>query len=140
LGSEPFCFTYGDGVSDVNIRELIDFHHAHGKLATVTAIQPPGRYGALNMQGSQVKSFQEKPAGDGAWINGGYFVLDPSVIDFIVDDQSSWEAEPLMLLAEEGNLMAYQHSGFWQAMDTLRDKNHLEDLWNKGNAPWKRWA
>jgi glucose-1-phosphate cytidylyltransferase len=140
LGSEPFCFTYGDGVSDVNIRELIDFHHAHGKLATVTAIQPPGRYGALNMQGSQVKSFQEKPAGDGAWINGGYFVLDPSVIDFIVDDQSSWEAEPLMLLAEEGNLMAYQHSGFWQAMDTLRDKNHLEDLWSKGNAPWKRWA
>lgn len=140
LDNEPFCFTYGDGVSDVNIRELIDFHKAHGKLATVTAIQPPGRYGALNMQGSQVNSFQEKPAGDGAWINGGYFVLDPSVIDYIADDQSSWEAEPLMQLAGEGNLMAYQHSGFWQAMDTLRDKNHLEDLWSKGNAPWKRWA
>jgi glucose-1-phosphate cytidylyltransferase len=140
LDNEPFCFTYGDGVSDVNIRELIDFHDAHGKLATVTAIQPPGRYGALNMQGSQVNSFQEKPAGDGAWINGGYFVLDPLVIDYITDDQSSWEAEPLMQLAVEGNLMAYQHSGFWQAMDTLRDKNHLEDLWSKGNAPWKRWA
>lgn len=92
------------------------------------------------MQGSQVNSFQEKPAGDGAWINGGYFVLNPSVIDYIADDQSSWEAEPLMRLADEGNLMAYQHSGFWQAMDTLRDKNHLEDLWSKGNAPWKRWA
>jgi len=140
LGNEPFCFTYGDGVADVNIRELIDFHHAHGKLATVTAIQPPGRYGALNMQGSRVNSFQEKPAGDGAWINGGYFVLDPAVIDYIADDQSSWEAEPLMQLAEEGNLMAYQHRGFWQAMDTLRDKNHLEDLWSKGNPPWKRWA
>src|SRR5450830_881929 len=133
LGDEPFCFTYGDGVADVNIRELIDFHHNHGKLATVTAIQPPGRYGALNIDGTQVSSFQEKPAGDGAWINGGYFVLDPSVIDYIADDQTSWEAEPLMRLATEGNLMAYQHRGFWQAMDTLRDKNHLEDLWSKGN-------
>ncbi|NWA04454.1 glucose-1-phosphate cytidylyltransferase [Pseudomonas gingeri] len=140
LGDEPFCFTYGDGVADVNIRELIEFHHNHGKLATVTAIQPPGRYGALNIEGAQVSSFQEKPAGDGAWINGGYFVLDPSVIDYIVDDQTSWEAEPLMRLANEGNLMAYQHRGFWQAMDTLRDKNHLEDLWSKGNPPWKHWA
>jgi len=140
LGDEPFCFTYGDGVADVNIRELIEFHHNHGKLATVTAIQPPGRYGALNIDGTQVSSFQEKPAGDGAWINGGYFVLDPSVIDYIADDQTSWEAEPLMRLATEGNLMAYQHRGFWQAMDTLRDKNHLEDLWSKGSPPWKHWA
>ncbi|MPQ71318.1 MULTISPECIES: glucose-1-phosphate cytidylyltransferase [unclassified Pseudomonas] len=140
VGDEPFCFTYGDGVADVNIRELIEFHHNHGKLATVTAIQPPGRYGALDIEGSQVSSFQEKPAGDGAWINGGYFVLDPSVIDYIADDQTSWEAEPLMRLATEGNLMAYQHRGFWQAMDTLRDKNHLEDLWSKGNPPWKHWT
>ncbi|WP_081963294.1 glucose-1-phosphate cytidylyltransferase [Pseudomonas sp. ML96] len=139
LGDEPFCFTYGDGVADVDIRRLVDFHRAHGKPATVTAIQPPGRYGALNLQGGKVKSFQEKPAGDGAWINGGYFVLNPSVIDYIADDQTSWEAEPLMRLANEGNLMAYEHSGFWQAMDTLRDKNNLEELWGRGNPPWKHW-
>ena len=140
LGSEPFCFTYGDGVSDINIRALVDFHFTHGKAATVTAIQPPGRYGALNIEGSTVTSFQEKPAGDGAWINGGFFVLDPSVIEFINGDQDIWEGEPLMRLAREGKLMSYQHSGFWQAMDTLRDKTYLEELWSKGSPPWKVWA
>lgn len=140
LGDESFCFTYGDGVSDINIRDLIDFHHKHGKRATVTAIQPPGRYGALNLHDDSVTSFQEKPAGDGAWINGGYFVLDPSVIDQIDGDSTSWEAAPLMNLACAGDLMVYRHRGFWQAMDTLRDKNHLEDLWAKGRPPWKAWA
>lgn len=139
LGSEPFCFTYGDGLSDVDIGELIRFHRAHGRLATVTAIQPPGRYGALDMDGDAVASFKEKPAGDGAWINGGYFVLDPAVIDNIDGDQSSWEGEPLMRLAREGQLMSYRHTGFWQAMDTLRDKNQLEELWLRGNPPWKVW-
>ena len=136
---EPFCFTYGDGVADIDIRALIEFHLAHGKAATVTAIQPPGRYGALNMEGNAVTSFQEKPAGDGAWINGGYFILDPSIIDCIDGDLTPWEAEPLMRLAREGNLMSYLHRGFWQAMDTLRDKTHLEELWSKGNPPWKVW-
>lgn len=140
LGREPFCFTYGDGVADIDIAALVKFHFAHGKTATVTAIQPPGRYGALNVEGQSVVSFQEKPAGDGAWINGGYFVLDPAVIDYIEGDQTSWEAEPLIRLAREGKLMTYQHSGFWQAMDTLRDKNHLEELWSAGNPPWKVWA
>lgn len=140
LGGEPFCFTYGDGLSDVDIGELVRFHRAHGRLATVTAIQPPGRYGALDMDGDAVASFKEKPAGDGAWINGGYFVLDPAVIDYIDGDQSSWEGEPLMQLAREGHLMSYRHTGFWQAMDTLRDKNQLEELWLKGNPPWKVWA
>lgn len=140
LGSEPFCFTYGDGLSDVDIGELIRFHRAHGRLATVTAIQPPGRYGALDMDGDAVASFKEKPAGDGAWINGGYFVLDPAVIDNIDGDQSSWEGEPLMRLAREGQLMSYRHTGFWQAMDTLRDKNQLEELWLRGNPPWKVWV
>jgi glucose-1-phosphate cytidylyltransferase len=140
LGSEPFCFTYGDGLSDVDIGELIRFHRAHGRLATVTAIQPPGRYGALDMDGDAVASFKEKPAGDGAWINGGYFVLDPAVIDNIDGDQSSWEGEPLMRLAREGQLMSYRHTGFWQAMDTLRDKTQLEELWLRGNPPWKVWA
>lgn len=139
LDDEPFCFTYGDGVSDINIRELIDYHHAHGKPATVTAIQPPGRYGALNLQDDRVTSFQEKPAGDGAWINGGYFVLDPSVIDLIDDDSTSWESAPLTSLAITEDLMVYRHRGFWQAMDTLRDKNHLESLWATGNPPWKVW-
>lgn len=140
LGSEPFCFTYGDGVSDINIRALVDFHLSHGKAATVTAIQPPGRYGALNIENGSVASFQEKPAGDGAWINGGYFVLDPSVIDYIDGDMISWEGEPLMRLAREGKLMSYQHTGFWQAMDTLRDKTHLEELWSNGTPPWRVWA
>ncbi|MDT4844198.1 Glucose-1-phosphate cytidylyltransferase [compost metagenome] len=139
LGDEPFCFTYGDGVADIDISALIDFHQSHGKPATVTAIQPPGRYGALGLDGDQVGSFQEKPAGDGSWINDGYFVLDPSVIDYIDGDQSSWEGEPLMRLAAEDKLMAYRHPGFWQAMDTLRDKNQLNDLWDSGKAPWKIW-
>lgn len=139
LGDEPFCFTYGDGVADVDIRALIEFHKAHGKPATVTAIQPPGRYGALGLHGDHVDTFQEKPAGDGSWINGGYFVLNPSVIDYIDGDLSSWEGEPLMQLAAEDKLMAYRHRGFWQAMDTLRDKNQLNDLWTSGSAPWKVW-
>jgi glucose-1-phosphate cytidylyltransferase len=140
LDNEPFCFTYGDGVSDVNIRALLDFHLSHGKAATVTAIQPPGRYGALDMNGSEVRNFQEKPAGDGAWINGGYFVLEPSVIDLIDGDNTAWEAEPMIQLAQQGNLQAFAHRGFWQAMDTLRDKNLLEQLWASGNPPWKVWA
>ncbi|MGO4326830.1 glucose-1-phosphate cytidylyltransferase [Cupriavidus sp. 2TAF22] len=139
VGKEPFCFTYGDGVSDIDIGALVDFHYRHGKPATVTAIQPPGRYGALNLNGDMVESFQEKPAGDGSWINGGYFVLDPSVIDRIEDDRTSWEAEPLMQMATDGALAAYMHRGFWQAMDTLRDKTYLEDLWGRGNPPWKVW-
>lgn len=140
LGDEPFCFTYGDGVADVDIRALIEFHKAHGKPATVTAIQPPGRYGALNMEGDRLGAFQEKPAGDGAWINGGFFVLNPSVIDYIDGDQSSWEGEPLTQLAEQNQLMAFRHRGFWQAMDTLRDKNQLSDLWYSGEAPWRVWS
>ncbi|MEK1942730.1 MAG: glucose-1-phosphate cytidylyltransferase [Pseudomonas sp.] len=140
LDDEPFCFTYGDGVSDVDISALRAFHASHGKLATVTAIQPPGRYGALKLEDGKVETFQEKPAGDGAWINGGYFVLDPKVLDYIDGDQSSWEGEPLLQLAGEGNLMAYEHHGFWQAMDTLRDKNQLEELWSKRQAMWKVWS
>ena len=139
IGSESFCFTYGDGVSDIDIGALIEFHKKHGNKATVTAIQPPGRYGALNLKDSIVSSFQEKPAGDGAWINGGFFVLEPTVLDLIEGDQTSWEATPLIKLSEEGELHAFQHKGFWQAMDTLRDKNNLEDLWAKGNPPWKVW-
>ena len=139
LGDEPFCFTYGDGVSDVPIDELITFHRAQGRLATVTAIQPPGRYGALQIDGDSVSSFHEKPAGDGAWINGGFFVLDPKVIDYIDGDATSWESGPIDKIAEEGQLSAFKHAGFWQAMDTLRDKNHLEALWDGGNPPWKTW-
>jgi glucose-1-phosphate cytidylyltransferase len=139
LGDEPFCFTYGDGVADIDIGALVDFHHSHGKPATVTAIQPPGRYGALGLDGQRVSNFQEKPAGDGSWINGGFFVLNPSVIDYIDGDQSSWEGDPLMQLAADDKLMAFRHRGFWQAMDTLRDKNHLNDLWHGGQAPWKVW-
>ncbi|MCF6324126.1 MAG: glucose-1-phosphate cytidylyltransferase [Gammaproteobacteria bacterium] len=140
IGTEPFCFTYGDGVSDINISNLIDTHIKGANKATVTAIQPPGRYGALNINDAEmVTSFQEKPAGDGAWINGGFFVLDPVVLDLIEGDHVSWESEPLMRLALTGHLQAYQHKGFWQAMDTLRDKNHLEALWASGKAPWKVW-
>jgi len=139
VGDDTFCFTYGDGVADIDLKALIDFHRAHGKYATVTAIQPPGRYGALDLEGIAVQSFQEKPAGDGAWINGGFFVLEPSVFDYIEGDRTSWESQPLQRLAAESQLMAYQHAGFWQAMDTLRDKNHLEELWNT-DPPWKVWA
>ena len=139
VGDETFCLTYGDGVSDIDIGATIQFHREHGKLATVTAIQPPGRYGALNLEGDAVRGFQEKPAGDGAWINGGFFVLNPGVFDYIEGDMTSWEAQPLQQLALDGQLVSYRHSGFWQAMDTLRDKNHLEELWGK-HAPWKVWA
>ncbi|RTD95854.1 glucose-1-phosphate cytidylyltransferase [Variovorax atrisoli] len=138
-GEELFCFTYGDGVADLNITQLIAFHRAQKVKATLTATLPPGRFGALDMQGNKVRSFQEKPKGDGAMINGGFFVLSPSVIDYIADDTSVWEREPLELLASEGQLAAFKHSGFWQPMDTLRDKTHLEELWAEGRAPWKVW-
>lgn len=138
-GEEIFCLTYGDGVSDVNISELIAFHKAQEVEATLTAVLPPGRFGALDLSGSKVSSFMEKPKGDGAMINGGFFVVSPKVIDYIVDDQTIWEREPLERLAREGNLAAFQHNGFWQPMDTLRDKVHLEELWQSGKAPWKTW-
>lgn len=140
IGRETFCFTYGDGVSDIDIGALIAHHRSATRLATVTAIQPPGRYGALQIEGSAVRQFQEKPAGDGAWINGGFFVLEPGVLDYIDDDDTVWEAEPLQALARDGQLTAFQHQGFWQAMDTLREKNHLEQLWATGDAPWKLWT
>ena len=134
-----FCFTYGDGVSDVNISDLIAFHKEHGKDATLTAVYPPGRFGALDIQGNQIKQFKEKPKGDGALINGGFFVLSPKVLDRISGDKCIWEQEPLNGLAADGNLMAYKHDGFWQAMDTLRDKMYLEKLWDIKKAPWKTW-
>jgi glucose-1-phosphate cytidylyltransferase len=134
-----FCFTYGDGIADINITSLVAFHREHGKKATVTAVQPQGRYGSLDMQGDSVLDFVEKPPGDGAWINGGFFVLSPSCLELLTDDSTSFEAEPLSSLAFEGELMAYRHRGFWQPMDTLRDKNHLEALWQEGKAPWKVW-
>lgn len=134
-----FCFTYGDGVGDVDIAALVAFHRTRGTLATLTATYPPGRFGALDMDQGRVVSFKEKPKGDGAMINGGFFVLSPKVLDYIVDDQTIWEREPLETLASQGQLSAYQHHGFWQPMDTLRDKNYLEDLWDAGAAPWKIW-
>lgn len=137
---EAFCFTYGDGVSDLDISALVAFHKQHGKHATVTAVQPPGRYGALAREGDQVTGFVEKPRGDGGWINGGFFVLSPKVLPYIAEDSSTWEAEPLSQLASEGQLMAFQHEGFWHPMDTLRDKNYLEQLWQSGEAPWKQWS
>jgi glucose-1-phosphate cytidylyltransferase len=141
LGNEPFCCTYGDGVADVRIDELLAFHKKHGKLATVTAIQPPGRFGALDLEAGAVKSFQEKPRGDGAWINGGFFVFDPAVIDrYIKDDSTLLEVTTMQALTGEKQLQAFQHKGFWQAMDTMRDKILLEEAWRKGNAPWKVWA
>lgn len=136
---EAFCFTYGDGVANVDVSGQLAFHKSHGKLATVTAVQPPGRYGALLRDGNHVRGFQEKPPGDGAWINGGFFVLNPKVIEFIDGDQSSWEGAPLELIAHQGQLEAFEHRGFWQPMDTLRDKTHLELLWTAGDAPWKTW-
>jgi glucose-1-phosphate cytidylyltransferase len=137
-GEDAFCFTYGDGLADVDITALVTFHRAHGKLATVTAVQPPGRYGALQLDGPKVDGFVEKAPGDGGWINGGFFVLSPQTLALIDDDQTSWEAEPLSQLARDGQLMAFKHEGFWQPMDTLRDKNQLEQLWAAGVAPWKR--
>ena len=136
---EAFCLTYGDGVSDVNITKLLAFHKAQNVKATLAATIPPGRFGALDLNGSKVSSFMEKPKGDGAMINGGFFVLSPDVLDYIEGDNSTWEREPLERLAQEGNLAAYQHHGFWQPMDTLRDKVHLEELWQSGKAPWKVW-
>lgn len=136
---EAFCFTYGDGLSDVNITNLVRFHKKHKKLATLTSVKPPGRFGALKLDGATVTKFIEKPEGDGGSINGGYFVLSPKVLDYIAGDQSSWESEPLNKLARKGELMAFLHSGFWQPMDTLRDKTTLEDMWNSGRAPWKVW-
>ncbi|MDO8771331.1 MAG: glucose-1-phosphate cytidylyltransferase [Burkholderiaceae bacterium] len=136
---EAFCFTYGDGVSDVNITELVAFHQSQGAKATLTATLPPGRFGALDFDGHKVRSFKEKPKGDGGMINGGFFVLSPEVLKYIDGDSSVWERTPLETLAEEGQLAAYQHGGFWQPMDTLRDKTHLEELWASGKAPWKVW-
>ncbi len=138
-GEDAFCFTYGDGVSDVDITRLIAFHRDHGKLATLTATQSPGRFGALQLDGTRITTFIEKPEGDGARINGGFFVLSPRVLDYLVDDHTVWEREPMERLAREGQMLAYFHYGFWQPMDTLRDKTHLEQLWASGKAPWKIW-
>ncbi len=137
---EAFCFTYGDGVSNVNIAELVTFHKAQRVKATLTATLPPGRFGALDLQGDKVRAFEEKPKGDGGMINGGFFVLSPSVLDLLDGDDCVWERGPLETLAERGELAAYQHHGFWQPMDTQRDKTHLEELWQSGQAPWKVWA
>ena len=136
---EAFCFTYGDGVADIDISAEITFHKQHGKLATILAVQPPGRYGALERSGNQVSSFVEKPRGDGGIINGGFFILSPKVLDLIDGDETSWESAPLTQLAAKGELMAFEHTGFWQPMDTLREKNLLEELWVSGKAPWKTW-
>jgi len=136
---DAFCFTYGDGLADIDLTAEIAFHKAHGKLATVTAVQPPGRYGALTVEGNRVSGFTEKPRGDGGRINGGFLVLSPKVLTLIAGDETSWEADPLEQLATNGGLMAFEHDGFWQPMDTLRDKNHLEALWQSGEAPWKQW-
>jgi glucose-1-phosphate cytidylyltransferase len=139
VGEEDFCFTYGDGVADIDINELIRFHRDEGRLATLTAVQPPGRFGALTVAGNTVASFQEKPQGDGSWINGGFFVLSGKVFRYIDGDDTVWERAPLESLAHEKQLSAFVHNGFWHAMDTLRDKNYLEDLWASDKAPWKRW-
>jgi glucose-1-phosphate cytidylyltransferase len=136
---EPFCFTYGDGLSDIDIAHSVAKHRSHGKLASVTAVLPPGRFGSLERSGDMVKGFIEKPHGDNSWINGGIFVLSPGVIDYIEDDATVWEQEPLAGLARKGELVALEHTGFWQPMDTLRERNLLEDLWNSGKAPWKVW-
>ena len=139
LKDETFCFTYGDGVGDVNVKEAIKLHRKNKSKATLTAVQPPGRYGALGIKENYVTQFQEKPEGDGAWVNGGFFVLEPSAIEYIADDTISWERYPLEQLAKEKELGVYKHYGFWRPMDTLRDKNQLEELWESGRAPWKVW-
>jgi len=136
---EAFCFTYGDGVSDIDIGAEIAFHRQHGKLATVAAVQPPGRFGALQIEDAQVSAFTEKPLGDGGYINGGFFVLSPKVLDYIDGDPTAFESTPLMRLIADRELAAFEHNGFWRPMDTLRDKIVLEELWNSGKAPWKRW-
>lgn len=138
-GEDAFCLTYGDGLADIDVAKTIEFHRRNGKLATMSAVQPGGRWGALEMDGDKVIAFREKPAGDGAWVNGGFFVLSPKVVELIEGDQTVWEREPLERLAEEGQLGAYRHSGFWQPMDTLRDKMYLESLWQQGTAPWRLW-
>jgi glucose-1-phosphate cytidylyltransferase len=140
LDDEPFCFTYGDGVSDVNVRDTVELFEREKALAVVTAVQPAGRFGILNLDRSRVASFEEKPRGDGSWTNGGFFVLSPKVIDYIDSDATSWEAGVLPRLARDGQLAAYQHAGFWQPMDTMRDKYNLEELWSSGKAPWKIWT
>ncbi len=140
IGDETFMLTYGDGVGDIDIKTLVEFHKKHGQYATVTAVQPSGRFGALELdEKDNVLSFREKPRGDGAWINGGFFVLEPAVFDYIEGDETVWEREPLENLAKDGQLVAYKHRGFWKCMDTLRDKNELEKLWQSGNPPWKVW-
>jgi glucose-1-phosphate cytidylyltransferase len=139
VGKEDFCFTYGDGVSNVDVRKLIAFHKERGTLATLTAVQPPGRFGALNMEQHKIVRFEEKPLGDSGWINGGFFVLSPRALDYIEGDETVWERGPMERLAKDGNLSAFIHRGFWQPMDTLRDKNFLEELWQSGKAPWKIW-
>ena len=138
LLEDDFCMTYGDGVGDIDIRDLIYFHRESGSLATVTAVQPPGRFGALNIGGNKVLGFTEKPRGDGGWINGGFFVVNPIALDYIEGDQTAWEQEPIERLSSEGKLYAYRHQGFWHPMDTMRDKERLEELWAQGNAPWAK--
>jgi len=137
--NETFCFTYGDGLSDVNVSELIKFHKNQHTIATITSVQPPGRFGLLDIEGNKISKFSEKPSGDGNWINGGFFVLEPKVFDYLEDDSTVWEKEPLEKLSKDGQLSAYKHTGFWQPLDTLRDKNNLEKLWASGKAPWKIW-
>jgi glucose-1-phosphate cytidylyltransferase len=139
VGDEEFCFTYGDGLADVDITALIAYHREQGALATVTAVQPPGRFGAVELNGTRVRSFDEKPRGDGAWLNGGYFVLSPEVGRYLADDHTTWEQGPLRALTREGQLASFRHEGFWQGMDTMRDRNELEKLWDSGRAPWRVW-
>lgn len=139
IDNEDFCCTYGDGVGDIDIRRLLEHHRREGRWATMTATQPPGRFGAISIEGTRIKSFQEKPMGDGGWINGGFFVLSPRVFDLIEGDHTIWEREPLERLAQQEEITVYKHQGFWQPMDTLRDKQHLEELWASGSAPWKIW-
>jgi len=139
VADETFMLTYGDGLGNININELLEFHRKHGKYATITAVQPTGRFGALKLKGNQVLAFKEKPKGDGGWINGGFFVLEPEIFNYIEGDETVWEKEPLENLAKDGQLMAYKHKGFWKPMDTLRDKRELESLWQSGNPPWKIW-
>lgn len=139
VGNETFCLSYGDGLSDVNINELIQFHYKQQTLATLTAVQPPGRFGALDIEQNQILNFLEKPQGDGGWINGGFFVLEPGIFDYIDGDTTIWEKEPLEQLAKQGQLSAFRHSGFWQCLDTQRDKDKLQDMWNKNDAKWKVW-
>jgi len=139
VGDEAFCFTYGDGLADIDITALIAYHHEQKTLATVTAVQPPGRFGAVELNGTRVRRFEEKPRGDGVWLNGGYFVLSPEVGRYLEDDQTTWEEGPLRALTRERQLASFRHQGFWQAMDTLRDRNQLEQLWSSGDAPWRVW-